>query len=154
MRSICWNVRPILSVLTFAQCPLGVTLVCCFLNSKTPNSIVLSKPSAWIAKVSDSILLSSFVEYENSHGAGPITRDDKKYYELTSWELSALWQVIALWSKRIIYDETGDKKRFSFLVESDKLHDFDRANEALRFLGLYLVKEKRLEKLKLVEFHN
>ena len=108
----------------------------------------------WIAKVSDSILLSSFVEYENSHGAGPITRDDKKYYELSSWELSGLWQQIELWCERIIYDETGDKKRFSFLVESDKLHDFDRANEALKSLGLYLVKEKRLEKLKLIEFHD
>ena len=40
------------------------------------------------------------------------------------------------------------------LIEYNKLNDFDAANEALAPFGLRLFKEKRLEKLKLVEFHD
>ena len=108
----------------------------------------------WVVKVSDESMLSTYVDIYNHHNGGAIKKDAKEYYQLTSFELWPLWDIIEKRSKHIVYDETGDKRRFTLLMESDNLDNFEQANEALRPLGLFLTKEKRLEKIKLVTFHD
>ncbi len=109
----------------------------------------------WVAKVINEEKLSSFIKNipHPSSGSGPLDKDGKKYLEITNFYLSPIWKDIESYSKHIVYDETNDARRFDMLIEYEKLNDFNTANEALAPFGLRLFKEKRLEKLKLVEFH-
>lgn len=106
----------------------------------------------WVAKVIDKENLSAFFKFASSGGSGPKDIDGKHYFELSSHDLSSIWESIEVHSKHIVYDETDDSRRFELLIEN-KFNDFDTANEVLFPFGLRLFKEKRLEKLKLVEFH-
>ena len=108
----------------------------------------------WVAKVADNIRLSTYADDESGHGAGSITRNDKKYYELNAFELSALWRFVEHQSQRIVYDDTGDNRKFFLKVAVDDLSTVEATNAALAPFGLYLAKEKRVEKIKLVTFHD
>ena len=106
----------------------------------------------WVAKVINEKKLSSFVKNGSNHGAGSMDKEDK-YFQLSSLDLSPLWKSMEVHSKHLLYDETGDTRRFDMVLEYAKFKDFDTVNEALAPFGLRLFKEKRLEKLKLIEFH-
>ncbi len=110
----------------------------------------------WVAKVINEEKLATCVKNipHSVSGSGTIDKDGKHYFELTSYYLSSIWKLIEADSKHIVYAEIDDTRRFDMLIEYNKLNDFDAANEALAPFGLRLFKEKRLEKLKLVEFHD
>jgi hypothetical protein len=110
----------------------------------------------WAAKVINEEKLSTFIKNipHPSSGSGPIDKNGKQYLEITNFYLSPIWKDIESYSKHIVYDETNDERRFDMLIEYEKLNDFNTANETLAPFGLRLFKEKRLEKLKLVEFHD
>ena len=95
---------------------------------------------------------STFFKPASSGGSGPKDIGGKHYFELSSYVLSSIWESIEAHSKHIVYDETDDSRRFELLIEN-KFNDFETANDVLFPFGLRLFKEKRLEKLKLVEFH-
>jgi hypothetical protein len=109
----------------------------------------------WVVKVSDSDKLSSFLNLfpqDMHHGSGSTTKSDKCYFDINSFELLSIWEYLELRSKHIIYDNTNDPRRFSMSIPCDDFNDFDKTNQALAPFGLVLIKEKRLEKLKLMTF--
>ena len=112
----------------------------------------------WVAKVVNEEKLSNAVTKNNKTGFGGgqyTDKDNKKYYDIDYIGLFALWPTVGHFSKHIVYDKTNDTRKFTIEpFDTEILQDFDKINAALAPYGLQLFKEKRLEKLKLIEFHD
>ena len=112
----------------------------------------------WIVRVIDSKKLSDAVTKNDTTGGGGGGIEEyggKYYWNVYNIGLFALWRGLESVSEHIIYDETQDNRRFTIgKFEKEILKDFDKVNTALEPYGLQLFKEKRLERLKLIEFHD
>jgi hypothetical protein len=109
----------------------------------------------WVAKVFNKEKLNGFLNMypqDMHHGSGSTTKNNKCYFELNSYELSNIWGYVEIRSKHMIYDEIEDKRRFSMSLECDEFTDFNKINAVLGRFGLGIIKEKRLERLKLITF--
>ena len=112
----------------------------------------------WVARVVNEDKLSDAVTKNNKTGVGGggyKTKDNKTYYDIDYIGLFGLWPTIEGYSKHIVYDKTNDTRKFTIgPFDTEILKDFGTTNTALEPYGLQLFKEKRLEKLKLIEFHD
>lgn len=112
----------------------------------------------WVAKVVDSAKLSGF-RSGREHGDGSAGPHWTKDGTVTNWSidnylLETMWQALEQCSSYIVYDETKDQYRYNIKkFDNEAFYNFDTMNREIEQFGLKIYKEKHLEKLKLIEFH-
>jgi hypothetical protein len=116
---------------------------------------IVDTVEVWCLQVADSTKLLRYDEREgNERYAGP--NFDTNDWESVGMELYYLCSVVASKANVMVYDETNETGRFTFIkptIPMGYMKDFAAINHFLETqYGLHFIKRKQVEPLKLIEF--
>lgn len=107
----------------------------------------------WVVKIIDSTRLTTYESHAPIHSDGGC--GGYPNYSLKNFPIKCYWEALEKFSRHIVYSETDENKKYTIPEFDQKaFYTFDTMNQALEPIGLRLFKEKRLEKLKLIQFYD
>ena len=120
-----------------------------FKISKVTDSI-----DVWVLKVTDTTKLNKYVSQRGGGDCGIYNKQTKSMLTTNFDFDNCLCMLTESHSQKIIYNETGDIRRYDFELENfwETINDPELFNSVIDKFGLHFFKEKRLENLVIIDF--